>query len=293
MLINTRPPLFKNIAFLVTLILLVACNEETSKEETLTDTTVEDSTTLVESQDESYSLPSPLKIASLFKKSGMKYKDGVTSPFKDPEKYTSNLSKALNLGVYSADLSYAILNKQNQAAVEYLNLSRQLGDGLGMGVIYEKNNLYKRFEKNIGKDDSLVELVSEQQMVMDIYLNENNQKHITSIAFAGAWIESMYIASQAHGSENEKTFNEKFSEQMTILESIIGALKIEEKKDPNISKLISDLQEIKSSYDDLLASKRKPDVAEDEFTEDPELTNVEVVFLSKKIEVLRTKFIKG
>lgn len=293
MLINRRPTLLKNIALLATGILLVACNGETAKEETLTDAIVEDSTLLVETQEVSYSLPSPLKIASIFKKSGMKYKDGVTSPSKDPEKYTSNLSKALNLGVYSADLSYAILNKQNQVAVEYMTLSRQLGDKLGMGVIYEKNNLLKRFENNIGKDDSLAQIISELQMVTDMYLDENNQKQITSIVFAGAWIESLYIATKVHGAENEKAFNERFSEQMRILGSIIDALKVEEKKDANIAQLIAQLQEIKNSYDDLLAAKVKPEAAETEYSEEPSLTGVEVVFLAKKIEDLRTKFIKG
>lgn len=293
MLINRRPALLKNIIFIATGILLVACNDDTTKEETDTDTVVADSSLLVETPEISYSLPSPLKIASIFKKSGMKYKDGVTSPLKDPEKYTTNLSKALNLGVYSADLSYAILNKQNQVAVEYMKLSRQIGDNLGMGVIYEKNNLLKRFENNIGKDDSLAQIISELQMTTDMYLDENNQKQITCIVFAGAWIESLYIATKVHGADNEKAFNDRFSEQMRILGSIIDALKVEEKKDPNISKLIAELQEIKNSYDDLLAAKIKPEVAEDEFSEEPTLTGVEVVFLAKKIEVLRTKFING
>lgn len=293
MLINKRSSSFKNIVILVIGILLVACNEEAAKEETLTDNTVEDSTMLQESQEISYSLPSPLKIASIFKKSGMKYKDGVTSQLKDPEKYTTNLSKALNLGVYSSDLSYAILNKQNQVAVEYMKLSRQIGDDLGMGVIYEKNNLLKRFENNIGKDDSLAQIIAELQMATDMYLDENNQKQITCIVFAGAWIESLYIATKVHGADNEKAFNDRFSEQMRILGSIIDALKVEEKKDPNITKLIADLQEIKNSYDDLLAVKIKPEAAENEYSEEPTLTGVEVVFLAKKIEVLRTKFING
>lgn len=283
----------KHTLLILSAILLIACSSETPKEETMQDIITMDSTIIDESPVESYSLPSPLKIASIFKKSGLRYKDGVTSQLKDPDKYLTSLSKALNLGVYSADLAYCILNKQNQEVIEYLNLSRKLAENLGMGVIFKKNNLINRFEKNIGKEDSLVMLVSEQQMVMDIYLNDNNQKHITSVAFAGAWIEIMYIASKAHGSDNEKVFNEKYSEQMSILGSIISALHVEEKKYPDISTLIKDLQEIKNSYDDLLSAKRKPDVSENEFSDEPTLTNIEVVFLAKKIETLRTKFING
>lgn len=284
----------RNIVSIAIVLLLAACNGQAPNDDAMNDSIITEPATFTdESKNITYSLPSPLKIASIFKKSGLKYKDGVTSPLKDPDKYTTNLSKALNLGVYSADLSYAILNKQNQVAVEYMQLSRKLGDRLGMGVIYEKNNLLKRFENNIGKDDSLAHIISELQMITDMYLDENNQKQITSIVFAGAWIESLYIATQVHGTGDEKAFNDKFTEQMRILESIINALKAEEKKDDNISKLIADLQEIKNNYDDLLSSKSKPDVTENELSEDPTLTGVEVVFLAKKIEALRTKFING
>jgi hypothetical protein len=271
-------------------LLMTACGNEAPKEETETpvDTTEE---VVAEVPEVSYSLPSPLQIASIFKKSGLKYKEGITSTQKDPAKYTTNLSKALNLGVYSADLSYCVLNKQNQASMDYMKLSRQLADALGIGSVFDQGNLSTRFEKNLGNEDSLAYIIAELQMVTDMYLDENDQQQITSIVFAGAWVESMYVGSKVYEKGKDKSLNNKLAEQMTILGSIINALSAVEKKDPAISGLIADLKGVKDIYDGLPSVKNNP-AAEDEEKE-LTLTDDEVAQLTTKIAELRTKFING
>jgi hypothetical protein len=288
-----RSLVLKGTMFYAAAVLLVACGSESSKEEAVT-TPVGDSTTVQsnETDQESYSLPSPLQIASIFKKSGLKYKEGITSTQKDPAKYTTNLNQALNLGVYSADLSYTVLNKQNQESMTYMKLSRQLADKLGMSSVFEEGNLAKRFEKNLGNEDSLAYIIAELQMVTDMYLDENNQQQVTSIVFAGAWIESMYIGSKVYEKGKNNGLNNKLAEQLNILGSIVKALKAQEKKDAAISGLVADLQTIKDIYDELPSVKNNPAAADDSEKE-LSLTDDEVVSLTKKIEEIRTKFING
>ncbi|HEX8516915.1 MAG TPA: hypothetical protein VF868_12000 [Bacteroidia bacterium] len=293
MLVNTKTFALKGVMLIATGMLLASCGNETSKEDSVTEAdTVATETATVEVEDVSYSLPSPLQIASIFKKSGLKYKDGITSTLKDPSKYTTNLSKALNLGIYSADLSYTVLNKQNQEAMNYMKLCRQMADNLGMGSVFEQGNLSKRFEKNIGNEDSLAYIIAELQMVTDMYLDENDQQEVTSIVFAGAWIESMYVGSKVYEKGKDKSLNSKLAEQMTILGSIVNALKSQEKKDPAISGLVADLQSIKTIYDGLPSVKNQPEAAEDSEKE-LSLTDEEVTTLTTKIEEIRTKFING
>jgi hypothetical protein len=292
MLLKKKSLVLKGTMFIAAGILFASCGNETPKEETNLSETDSVSTPAEETEQVSYSLPSPLQIASIFKKSGMKYKDGVTSSKKDPAKYSTNLNKALNLGVYSADLSYTVLNKQNQDAMTYMKLSRQLADNLGMGSVFEEENLAKRFEKNLGNEDSLAYIIAELQMVTDMYLDENNQQQITSIVFSGAWIESMYIGSKVYEKGMDHGLNVRLAEQMSILGSIINALKVHEKKDPAISGLIADLKSIKDIYDELPSVKNNPEAAENTEKE-LSLTDDEVLTLTKKIEELRTKFING
>lgn len=290
---NKKSVILKSTLFIATGMLLAACGDEAPKEETV-NAPVED--TVVASADAegvSYSLPSPLQIASIFKKSGLKYKDGITSSQKDPAKYTTNLNKALNLGVYSADLSYTVLNKQNQEAMTYMKLSRSLADNLGMGSVFEQGNLSKRFEKNLGNEDSLAYIIAELQMVTDMYLDENDQQQITSIVFAGAWIESMYVGSKVYERGKDKSLNNKLAEQMTILESIVGALRSQEKKDAAIPGLVADLEGIKTIYDAMPSVKKLAEAEAEGIEAEITLTDDEVTTLTKKIEELRTKFING
>lgn len=282
----------KGAFFIAASMIFAACGSENTKEENI-NTPSEDSVVAeVETQEITYSLPSPLQIASIFKKSGLKYKAGITSKMIDPAKYTTNINKSINLGVYTADLSYAVLNKQNQEAMTYMKLSRKLADNLGMGSVFDQGNLSKRFEKNLSNDDSLAFIIAELQMVTDMYLDENDQQQVTSIVFSGAWIESMYIASKVFEKEKDKSLNNKLAEQMTILGSIINALKAEEKKDPAISGLIADMTTVKEIYDALPSVKNNPEASEDIETE-LTLTDDEVTQLTSKIEALRFKFING
>lgn len=293
MFLNKKSLALKGALVITASLVFAACGSDTAKEETVTANPTEDSVTAeVETQEVTYSLPSPLQIASIFKKSGLKYKAGITSELKDPAKYTTNLTKALNLGVYSADLSYAVLNKQNQESMTYMKLSRQLADNLGMGSVFDQGNLSKRFEKNLSNEDSLAYIIAELQMVTDMYLDENDQQQVTSIVFSGAWIESMYIGSKVYEKGKDKSLNNKLAEQMTILGSIINALKAEEKKDAAITGLIADLQAVKDIYDALPSVKNNPEASEDTEKE-LSLTDDEVTQLTTKIEALRVKFING
>jgi hypothetical protein len=204
-------------------------------------------------------------------------------------KFNSNLNKSINLGVFSADLSYCVLNKQSQEAMRYMKLCRGLADNLQMGSVFDESNLSKRFEKNLENEDSLAYIIAELQMVTDMYLDENDKQQITSIVFAGAWTESMYIGGKVYEKGKEKKLNNKLAEQMNILGSIINALKAVEKKDAAIGGLITDLKSVKDIYDSLPSVKNNnPDSDKAmSFTDD------ELVQLTKKIDELRAKFISG
>lgn len=275
---------------LITNISLMACDNSGHKETVITEVIQEDSISIDEMEMVTYSLPSPLQIAAIFKKSGLKFQAGLTSPMKDPSICMTTIGKALTLGVYSADLSYALLNKQNQTAMEYMKLSRQIAGQLGMGSVYEVNDIAKRFEKNIGTEDSVTVIISELQMEMDFYLDENKQQQITAIAFAGAWIESMYIASVVNEQKKDKALNYKFSDQMSILESIINALKANERKEPALVRLIDSLKPIKEHYEALSSEQSNGKDSDDNAK--MVLRDEGIASLSKEIAILRSKFIK-
>jgi hypothetical protein len=59
-----------------------------------------------------YSLPSPLETAMLLKSAGVSYNEMVLNDLDNVEKYSTKRSKALNLGIYTTDLSFSCLFDQ-------------------------------------------------------------------------------------------------------------------------------------------------------------------------------------
>ena len=96
---------------------------------------------------------------------------------------------------------------------------------------------------------------------------------------------------QVYDKGKDKSLNNKLSEQMNILGSIINALKAVQKKDNAIGGLISELKIIKDVYDGLPSIKANPDGADSD--KPMSLTDEEVSSLSVKIKDLRTKFLNG
>ena len=65
----------------------------------------------------------------------------------------------------------------------------------------------QRFDKNIAKRRFCCEnLYLMLQLKTDVMFEQNKQKHITVIAFTGAWTESMYIAIEVYNKEKNKKY---------------------------------------------------------------------------------------
>lgn len=253
-----------------------------------------DSTLVADEEDETtYTLPSALQVASIFKKSGLKYEAGITNPTTKVSNYnTNNYQRAINLGVYSSDLAYVLLNKQFNESKSYLKACKEMSGQLGLNKAFESNNLLERFDKNIGKEDSLLEIVSDIQMQTDILLEENKQKHITAIAFAGAWIESIYIASKAYSHDKNKKIVLSLMEQFTIVKNIIKALKVNAEKEPEINGLSQDINDILSVFEGTESIKNAP-ISDDEVDfSKVNLSDEEFKAIEAKINEVRTKLVK-
>lgn len=233
-------------------------------------------------QDFFQSLPSPLHVAKIFKRSGLKYISGISNDPATASKYMSNTSRSLNMGVYSADLAYATLNNQNQVAVNYFKSIRTLADGLNMSSIFESTNLIPRFEKNISNQDSLVMLMADLQMESDILLKETNRYDVVYLSFAGAWIESLYIATNLTQKTQNGEIIERIMQQTSALEKLVKLLEAY-KTDASVDALIKDLSAVQATMKELKESG-KP-------ASDTEYLKTYTGKLYPQIEALRKKIV--
>ena len=75
-----------------------------------------------------FSIPSPIQTAILIEKSGADYNKGYLNDSKLVTTYATNYQKALNLGVYGADVGYVTIYDQSQDALKYMSVINKLSD---------------------------------------------------------------------------------------------------------------------------------------------------------------------
>ncbi len=148
-----------------------------------------------------HAVPSPMEMASMLKRTGAQYDANLLNDVKNVNSYNTARSKALNLGIYGAGLSYASVFNQNQESIIFLSCTKKLADKLGVSKAFDEETI-ERMEANVDNRDSLLNIVSETYYLLDAYLKENGREHISAMVIAAGWIEGLHIStSVARGSE--------------------------------------------------------------------------------------------
>jgi len=121
-----------------------------------------------------YSMPSPLETAMLVRSAGAPYNEDLLNPTDNAGNYTTNRSMALNLGIYTCDLSFASLYDQTQTSISYMSAAKKMSDGLGILDAIGEETL-ERLEENVNNREMIMDIVSETFMNSSSYLQENNR----------------------------------------------------------------------------------------------------------------------
>jgi hypothetical protein len=240
----------------------------------------------------SYNLPSALQIAYVFKKSGAGFAPALLNNKANSSKYnTSNYKRAVNFGIYSADLAYCLFNKKYQESKEYLKACKDMGSYLGLNQAFESDNMAQRFDKNISNEDSVIKIVSSVQLKTDVMFEQNKQKHITVIAFTGAWTESMYIAFEVYAKDKNKKVLASLLEQLLLSQTIVKALKTHQASEPEMVDLISSVEKINSQFNSIAGVKSAMQKDEEMDFNSMNVTDAELKAIGELVKNLRTNMI--
>lgn len=142
-----------------------------------------------------YAMPSPIQVGKMIKKAGAKYDKALLSNPENASKYASNLQKAMNLGVYGADLSYSAIFDQSQEVILYFNTAKKLADDLGISGAFTSETI-KRMQSNSSNHDSLLTIISETFLSSNEFLKENERNNTAMLTITGGFIEGLYVATQ-------------------------------------------------------------------------------------------------
>ncbi|KPL13725.1 MAG: hypothetical protein AMS23_09455 [Bacteroides sp. SM1_62] len=142
-----------------------------------------------------YPLPTSFDVTRLLVEAGASYILNLCNPVNNVNRYISLKSKALNLGVYGADLSYAATYNQAQETMQYLDVSRELVEDLEIEAGFN-DELVSSIERNIDNVDSLILIISNSFINTYEYLASNEQDDMSILVMAGSWVEALYITTQ-------------------------------------------------------------------------------------------------
>ncbi len=246
-----------------------------------------------------YAVPSPSELSAMIKATGANYNKNMLNPPANEAKYSSIIQKAMNLGVYGADLSYTSTFDQTQEAMVYMGVCKKLADGLGItGAINE--NTVKRMEKNLNNKDSLLKIISDTYLETDIYLKNNERSGVSALVVAGGWIEGLFISVNiANQNAKNDALVKRIAEQKLILENLIGLLETNEAND-NAPEMMTELKGLKAIYDNVKMADAPPaEVKTDDASQktvigsggELTLTPEQLAEITKKITAIRTMII--
>jgi hypothetical protein len=192
-------------------------------------------------------IPQPVEMASLIKESGVTYSEEMLNPTENREDYTDNYSKAVNLGIYGADLGYINMYNEFQSAIPYLTAVKFVADDLSIGQFFDFNTI-KRLAMSSANPDSLMNLSTSGFENMDNYLREQNRSNISALILFGGWLESLYLSTQIVEQKKDKRLIERIGEQKIVINKIDTLLSFYA-NDPYFKKLADSFIPLKNSYD--------------------------------------------
>lgn len=229
-----------------------------------------------------YSLPSPLETAMILKRSGAQYNPEILNPVENISRYTTSKSMALNLGIYSTNLSYASLFDQTQASIKYMTVSKKLAEGLGILNAID-NSVIQRLEENVNNRDVIMDIISETFLNTNSILEENDRVAIGSLILVGGWLEGLYIATSLvddfSSADNELV--ERIIDQKLSMATVIKLLE-QHSENADVNEVLKDINELNSIYDKIQISVSQVEVITDN-SSTTTLRSKNVVTVSPKV----------
>jgi hypothetical protein len=195
-----------------------------------------------------YPLPAPFELTKMLNDIGVTYSSKNLNAADNTEKYITEQRKAVNLGIYGADLAFASTYQQQQDIQTYLNAIKTLADQLGITYDYSKL-LSDDYKAKFENKDSLIEIVTNTIYDTYQYLDQKSNPDLAVNMVTGMWVELMYIATNiSEDSYNYTGLVDIISKQKDSYEKVMSLLTARN-TNADIKDLESKLQVLKPVFD--------------------------------------------
>ncbi|MBL57902.1 MAG: hypothetical protein CMP61_12020 [Flavobacteriales bacterium] len=208
-----------------------------------------------------YTLPSPVEMADILHKTSAVYDVAILNDPNSISNYVTDFKRALNLGVYFADLSFTSMFDYPQDAMKFMGAAQAMSDELNIQGVYTEEVMMK-LEDNLSNKDSLIDIVASAYMDTDMYLQDNERPIIAKSILAGAWLEGLYIAVNLKTEPpKESEVWSKIGEQKPAIRNLKNMLA--DCNEPQFDSLVNKLDELVVLFDSI----KLEEISKDKSTE--------------------------
>lgn len=223
-----------------------------------------------------YPLPTSFEVTEMLNRVGAAYILTLTNPVSNVEKYLTEKSKAINLGIYGADLSYASTYNQKQEIISFMDVSKKLIDALNIsGAI--NPNIVEQIEANQDDKSKLVELITNTFFDTYEYLNHSERGSVSMLVLAGSWVEALYITTHiSQDTYNNKEMVKIVMEQKASLNKLVSLMELV-KENASVAETLSQLSKLHAIYNSI---------------EDGAISKDQMDAIIKEIYIVRNKMVE-
>ena len=229
---------------------------------TETDTlTIAKDSLMAEVKEVIYPLPGPFELHKKLEYIGASYMGKVLNPVENIDRYYTEKNKALNLGVYAADLSYVSTYNKKQEIQLYSRNLKTLMDGLNVNINF-KDFYAEDMKQKLENKDTLINIVTNVYYNAYKEMAEKGDPSLAALMLTGIWTEGLFIASHI----SDDTFNNNeivkiILDQKNSLDIVLDML-YKTKGNEVTDTLIKALENVKAIYNKAGESITKPQLDE-------------------------------
>jgi len=198
----------------------------------------------------SYQVPTPNELFAVLKYADIKYDNTVVNDIANVNSYSTKSAKALNFGVYAADLAYASSLGSSNDASDYFETIKKLSADLGVENALDEA-IMSRIQSNMeaANGDSLFYLSNETYYKAYSYLEQNDRADVLGMIVMGGWVEGLNIMLNVADFEEGSELSSRIADQkLTMSNLMVFAARLQNE---DINDILSEMSSIEGLLNSL------------------------------------------
>ena len=196
-----------------------------------------------------YQMPTPNELFAVLKNSDAPFNKEILNDVSNSGNYLTKFSKALNFGVFTADLAYATSQGSFEDAASLFEAVKSLSKDLEIENAIDQV-IFERLKENLDNSnaDSLFYLSNETYYSAFSYLEENDRKDVLAMIAVGGWIEGLNIILNLEPYSEDSEICQRIADQKLTLENLL--IFVSDIENDKLTDLVSDLSVIEEIFNE-------------------------------------------